>query len=314
MRKPLKIILPTVAVLAAVPVLAVATSAIFNAVATKSDLAAIEPYGELVPVAGKQMNVVDTGTGDETIVLLPGLGTAAPALDFEPLVAELRATHRVIAIEPLGTGLSDQADTPRTAAHIVEEVHEALQQLGVEKYVLMGHSIAGIYALEYSARYADELVAFVGIDSSVPGQPGSTDEVATDGLAALNRLGIIRVLSAISGDPYAGMQFDDEAKRQMRLLSTKNSMGPAILDEMRLAPENFAALRDARFPESLPVLLLVATEDTEVAGWVDLHEQQAETVAHGEMKLFAGGHYLHHTHSPEIAAETTAFLADLTAG
>ncbi|MFF8819293.1 alpha/beta fold hydrolase [Leucobacter sp. NPDC015123] len=314
MRKPFKVILTTVAAVAAVPVLLLGTSAVVNAIATKSDLAAITPYGEFVQVAGKRMNVVDTGTGDETIVLLPGLGTAAPALDFEPLVSELRATHRVIAIEPFGTGLSDQTDTPRTAAHIVEEVHEALQQLGVEKYVLMGHSIAGIYALEYSARFADELVAFVGIDSSVPGQPGSTDAVSTDGLAALNRLGIIRAISAVSGDPYAGMQFDDETKRQMRLLSTKNSMGPAILDEMRLAPENFAALRDARFPESIPVLLFVATEDTDVAGWVELHEQQAETVAHGETRLLAGGHYLHHTHSPEIAAETTAFLAVLTAG
>lgn len=156
MRKPLKTILITVAVLVAVPVLAVTTSAIFNAVATKSDLAAIEPYGELVPVAGKQINVVDTGSGDETIALLPGLGTAAPALDFQPLIAELQATHRVIAVEPFGTGLSDQTDTPRTAANIAQEVHEALQQLDVDRYVLMGHSISGIYALEYSARYADD--------------------------------------------------------------------------------------------------------------------------------------------------------------
>ncbi|WP_323825588.1 alpha/beta hydrolase, partial [Pseudomonas aeruginosa] len=78
----------------------------------------------------------------------------------------------VISVEPLGTGLSDQADTPRTADNIAREVHSALQRLGVERYVLMGHSIAGIYALHYSTLYPEELVAFVGIDSSVPGQPG----------------------------------------------------------------------------------------------------------------------------------------------
>jgi pimeloyl-ACP methyl ester carboxylesterase len=186
------------------------------------------------------------------------------------LIAELQTTHRVIAVEPFGTGLSDQTDTPRTAANIAQEVHEALQQLDVDRYVLMGHSISGIYALEYSARYADELVAFVGIDSSVPGQPGSTDETPTDGLATLNRLGILRVLSAISGDPYAGMPFDDETKRQMGLLSTRNATSPTILDAMNRAPENFTALRNAALP---------------------------------------GGHYLHHTQSPAIAAETTAFLA-----
>ncbi|MGO2141152.1 MAG: alpha/beta fold hydrolase [Leucobacter sp.] len=309
MRKPLKIILTTVAVLVAVPVLAVATSAIFHAVATKSDLAAIEPYGELVPVAGKQMNVVDTGSGDETIVLLPGLGTAAPALDFQPLIAELQTTHRVIAVEPFGTGLSDQTDTPRTATNIAQEVHEALQQLNVDRYVLMGHSISGIYALEYSARYADELVAFVGIDSSVPGQPGSTDETPTNGLATLNRLGILRVLSAISGDPYAGMPFDDETKRQMGLLSTRNATSPTILDEMNRAPQNFTALRNAVFPATLPVLLFVATDDTDVPGWIELHERQAASVTKGQVSLLPGGHYLHHTQSPAIATETTAFLA-----
>ena len=103
MRKPLKITLWTACVVVALPVLALTTTSIVNVVATKSDLAAITPYGELVPVDGKQMNVVVSGSGDETIVLLPGLGTAAPGLDFEPLIAELDDTHRVIAVEPFGT-------------------------------------------------------------------------------------------------------------------------------------------------------------------------------------------------------------------
>ncbi|GAA1585462.1 alpha/beta fold hydrolase [Leucobacter aridicollis] len=314
MRKPLKITLTLIGAIVAIPALALGTTAIVNAVATKSELQAIEPYGELVPVAGRHMNVVDTGSGDETVVLLPGLGTAAPALDFQPLITELRATHRVIAVEPFGTGLSDQTDTPRTAANIAEEVHEALQQLDVDRYVLMGHSIAGIYALEYSARYPAELVAFVGIDSSVPGQPGSADEVPTDGLATLNRLGILRVLSALSGDLYTGTPFDDETKQQMSLLSTRNATAPTILDEMKRAPENFTALRNAAFPAALPVLLFVATDDTDVPGWIELHDRQAETVDHGETRLFTGGHYLHHTQSSAIAAETTAFLAALPAG
>jgi len=35
-----------------------------------------------------------------------------------------------------------------TAANIAGEVHEALQHLGVDRHVLMGHSISGFYALE----------------------------------------------------------------------------------------------------------------------------------------------------------------------
>lgn len=312
MRKPLKITLWTVGVVVALPVLALTTTSIVNVVATKSDLAAITPYGELVPVDGKQMNVVVSGTGDETIVLLPGLGTAAPGLDFEPLIAELEDTHRVIAVEPFGTGLSDQTDSPRTAANIAAEVHEALQQLGVDRYVLMGHSIAGIYALEYSELYPDELVAFVGIDSSVPDQPGWDDPVPTDGLSELRTLGLLRVLSAIGGDTYAGMPYDEDTKEQMRFLTTKNSTAPTLLDEMDRTPENFASVSGQTFPSTLPVLLFVVQDDSDVDGWLELHEDQAASVDHGEVVPLDGEHYLHHTQSRQIARDTDELLTSLS--
>lgn len=312
MRTPVKITLLTIGVIVALPVLLLTTTSIVNVVATKSDLASITSYGELVPVEGKEMNVVDSGTGGETIVLLPGLGTTAPALDFQPLISELDDTHRVIAVEPFGTGLSDQADSPRTAANIAREVHEALQYLGVDRYVLMGHSIAGIYALEYSTMYADELIAFVGIDSSVPDQPGWDEPIPTDGLVELRELGVLRLLASISGDAYAGMPYDEHTKEQMRLLTTRNSSAPTLLDEMKHAPANFASVSDVTFPASLPVLLFVVQDDPEVSGWMELHERQAASVERGQVIALDGEHYLHHTLSPEIATDTTAFLDSLS--
>ncbi|CAM5498148.1 alpha/beta fold hydrolase [Leifsonia shinshuensis] len=311
MRKRVKITLLTIGAIVAIPVLLLTTTSIANVVATKSDLAAIVPYGEKIPVDGKKMNVVDTGTGDETIVLLPGLGTAAPALDFQPLISRLDKRYRVIAVEPFGTGLSDQTGSPRTAKNIAREVHEALRQLGVTRYVLMGHSIAGIYALEYSAMYADELIAFVGIDSSVPDQPGWNDPAPTDGLVALRDLGILRVLAAVSGDPYAGMPYDEHTKEQMRLLTTRNSTEPTLLDEMNRTAANFASVRGMTFPASLPVLLFVRQDDADVPGWLALHERQASSVERGRVIVLHGEHYLHHTRSPEIATDTTAFLESL---
>jgi pimeloyl-ACP methyl ester carboxylesterase len=309
MRRPLRIALWSVAALVALPALVLATTSIVNAVATRSELAAITPYGEPVPVDGKRMNVVVSGTGDETIVLLPGLGTAAPGLDFQPLIDELDDTHRVIAVEPFGTGLSDQTDAPRTAANIAGEIHQALQQLGVDRYVLMGHSISGIYALEYSHRYADELTAFVGIDSSVPDQPGRDEPTSTAGLVALRDLGILRVLTAVGGDTFAGLPYDDATKQQMRLLATRNSTAPTLLDETDRVPANFASVSGQTFPADLPVLLFVAQDDGQDDGWLTLHERQAASVEHGRVVPLVGDHYLHHTRSAEIADDTDAFLA-----
>lgn len=296
----------------AIPMLLVATTATVNAVATKSEESRIVSYGQLVPVDGKNMNVVISGQGSETIVLLPGLGTASPGLDFDPLIKELSARHRVIAVEPFGTGLSDQTETERTAANITREVHEALQYLGVERYALMGHSIAGVYALSYSASYGNELIAWIGIDSSVPDQPGWNEPLPSQAITTFKNLGITRVLASIAPDPYAGLPYDDKTKEQMRLLSTKNSAAPTLVSEMENTPANFAGVSGMTFPKELPVLLFVAANSADVQGWDKLHEDQAESVVNGKVVALEGDHYLHHTQSPEIAESTTAFLSTLT--
>ncbi|WAC68223.1 alpha/beta fold hydrolase [Microbacterium sp. SL75] len=285
-----------------------ATTAAVNAVATRAEAAEITPYGQRVPVGGRSMNVVVSGDHAETIVLLPGLGTAAPGLDFAPLIDQLDDTYRVVAVEPFGTGLSDQTDVPRTAANITSEVHTALEYLGVDRYALMGHSISGIYALTYVEAYRDEVTAFVGIDSSVPDQPGGDEPIATDSLALLNTLGLTRALRALAPDPYEGLPYGANEREQMRLLTNANSAAPTVLDEMAHASTNFADAGGRRFPADLPVLLFARVADDDVEGWVDLHRAQAASVDRGEMVPMAGEHYLHHTLSREIAEGTRRFV------
>ena len=69
------------------------------------------------------------GKGTETVVLLPGYGTPAPALDFKPLIDELSPFYKVVVIEPFGYGLSDVTEKERTTENMVSEIHETLQQL-----------------------------------------------------------------------------------------------------------------------------------------------------------------------------------------
>lgn len=297
------------ALVVGVPLLGIATTATVNAVVTRAESERIEPYGQLVPVGEHRMNVVVQGDHARTIVLLPGLGTGAPGRDFAPLVDALDDTYRVVAVEPLGTGLSDQTDAPRTVENITAEVHEALQHLGVDRYVLGAHSISGIYALAYTDAYPDEVEAFVGIDSSVPDQPGATDAIPTGALKVLNDLGLTRALQSLGPDPYADTVFDDAAKEQMRILTTRNAAAPTMLDEMERTPAAFAAASGRVFPSDLPVLLLVRGDDTDVDDWVGLHERQAASVDDGEIVTMTGGHYLHHTRSPEMADEIDRFLA-----
>ena len=309
MRTARKIILRTLLVLVSAIALTLAGTAVGNAVASANEAARFVPYGERVDVGGRQMNVVVSGSGEETLVLLPGFGTAAPGIDFAPLVAELERDFRVVAVEPFGSGLSDDTSVPRTSEAYVAEVHAALAQLGIDRYALVAHSIAGVYSLAYANRFPGEVTAFVGIDSSVPDQPGAAVELPVGLMRTLSALGLTRQLDAAGPDPLEGLPYTAEQREQNRILTLRNGTNDALFSEAALAGTNFSEASGETFPAELPVLLIIAEgDDGEVAGWQTLHEAQAAAVDRGEVVLIPGGHYLHHEHSPEIAERIRALL------
>lgn len=282
---------------------------VWHHVALAQEAKALPEYGQRVEVEGKRMNVVVSGDGPATIVLIPGFGTAAPALDFGPVIKELSEHARVIAIEPFGYGLSDPTDAPRTAAHIVTEMHDAVAHLGVQQYALMGHSIGGIYGLKWAELFGEELTGFIGIDSSVPAQANMDTQFPTGLMAAARFTGIARLVASLSDDGLDPAFYDEEVRQDMAVLANRNSLAPTYLDEMKHIASNFGDASGAKFPPSLPLLLFAqAGENPGQPDWIPLHEEQAASVVHGELVLLPGEHYLHHTHAVEIAARTLAFL------
>jgi pimeloyl-ACP methyl ester carboxylesterase len=279
-----------------------------NVFGNKSDLKKIEAYGQQIEIDGKKMNVLIQGSGEETIVLLPGYGTAAPALDFEMLIKELSPNYTVVVVEPFGYGLSDKTDKERTSKNITNEIHEALSQLNIDRYILMGHSISGIYGLQYINDYPDEVTAFVGIDTSVPTQPGSEDIMPFETLELLAKSGFSRFFRSIGPDPYAGLNFDEHTVEQMKLLTNVNENNATMLNELEHSASNFRDARQLSFPAELPLLLFVVAHDQEVEGWIELHEEQIAGSSHGEMVALDGTHYLHHTKSKEIAQKLKDFM------
>ncbi|MGJ4846153.1 alpha/beta fold hydrolase [Leifsonia sp. Le1] len=307
-RKFLRVTIVTIVSIVSIVVIALATTTTINAIATASEAKEIRKYGRLVDVDGKKMNVDIQGAGAQTIVLLPGFGTGSPVIDFAPLVDKLKANYRTVVVEPFGYGLSDETDRPRTNANIAREVHSALQALHIDRYVLGGHSIAGIYGLQYVNTYRDEVTAFVGIDTSVPTQPGIDEELNVAGLRTLKTLGLVRVLTALGDDPYTGLPYTDAQKYQSKIISLRNGFTDTYADEMERFGSNFHDAQKLAFPKDLPLLLFVQSDNTDVEGWMTLHKEQAASVERSELIPLDADHYLHHTKSAEIASAMNAFL------
>ena len=88
---------------------------------------------------------LDEGQGDQTLLLIHGLGSNAKAwLRNIPVWAE---DYRVIAVDLPGYGKSDKGYYDYTLPFYVEVLCEMLDGLGVEKAVWIGHSMGGQIAL-----------------------------------------------------------------------------------------------------------------------------------------------------------------------
>ncbi len=287
----------------------VASVYVVNLISKEREQGKIEAYGQKVLVDGKHMNVLIQGDGKETIVLLPGYGTASPVLDFKPLVKELSPYYRVVVIEPFGYGLSDDTDKARTSQNIVDEIHECLQKLNIKKYTLMGHSIAGIYGLEYVNQYEKEVQAFVGIDTSVPQQ--ETDELPVSSLQLLNQSGFYRLLLKVNPDQLVMPNVDQQMKDQIKMLTFRNFLNESQASEAENFTNNFKNAERLHFPKRLPVVFYLANQtEEETPSWKPMHEELLKNVDHGKVVTFKGGHYLHHTKSKEIADDVREFLSN----
>lgn len=313
MKKVIMFILKTIAVLAILVVVFIAIVFVVDKVASKSEQGKIQSYGQLVPVDGKKMNAVIQGTGEDTIVLLPGFGTAAPALDFKPLINELSPFYKVVVIEPFGYGLSDKTEKERTTENIVSEIHEALQSLQIDRYILMAHSISGLYGLDYVNKYESEVSAFVGLDSSVPALSEQAVDSSTLGILSLiKKSGFSRLYAKLGTDPYAELpSYDDETKEQMRMLSLKNMLNPNHINEIKWMPSNFKGAEQLSFPNKLPVVFFIQANHPVTDRWLPEHEKQANDSDYGKVITFEADHYLYRTHAKEIAEKFRAYMEEI---
>lgn len=306
MKRLFKFMLKAVAVLVLLIVIFVATVYTVNVFASKSEQSKIQPYGQSVAVDGKNMNVLIQGEGKETIVLLPGFGTASPALDFKPLIEQLSPHYKVVVVEPFGYGLSDITDKPRTVDNITNEIHEALQQLKINKYILMSHSISGIYGLDYVNKYPNEVTAFAGIDTSFPTQP--TEVMDTESVSLLQKSGFYRLLVKLNPAQIMTPDVDEATKEQIKMITLKNTMNPDIVSEAQLLPTNFKAVQGLQFPKNLPVIFFLVQNDSEDKDWIPQHEEQIKNSLHGKIVPLDGTHYLHYTQSKAIADDLRSFM------
>lgn len=120
-------------------------------------------------VDNRRVEYVLTGKGGATVVFENGLGAT---LDWwAKVVPEMAKDATTFAYNRPGYGRSDAATTPRDGQHVVDELRALLESQGLRPpYVLVGHSLGGLYMQLFARCYPDEVSALVLVDSTHPEQ------------------------------------------------------------------------------------------------------------------------------------------------
>jgi pimeloyl-ACP methyl ester carboxylesterase len=120
----------------------------------------------LVTVGSHKMFLNCTGGAPGPIVILEA-GTGDTSEVWSGVQKRVEKFARVCSYDRLDLGKSDKLTSPHTADEIVNDLNGLLHVAPVSPpYVMVGHSIGGIYVRKYAELYPKEVTAIVLLDSA----------------------------------------------------------------------------------------------------------------------------------------------------
>ncbi len=307
-------------------ILLVAVLAGIQCIATSCEKEQNPALGEMVDVNGTKMHVYTEGQGETTYVILSGGGIGAPVLEYKPLWTRFAEHGRIAVVEYMGYGWSEDTDAPRTSKNIVEEIRAALKGADINPpYVLVAHSIGGIYAMAYAQLHEDELDAIIALDTTLPrgiikaqedGQTAQDSLPQFGTISLLRKAGILRAMLwlnplMVSGAPQG--VYNEEEVRKIAMVTGWDYPSHTLINEMKTLERNMSDLTDFEFPKTLPVLMIQASppgEESETHEWfLSERKRLTENLDHGKVVELPAGHSsIYWCLSDDIVRETREFL------
>lgn len=269
------------------------------------------PLGQFVTVNGAQLHVLQAGEGPDIVLIH---GASGNMRDFTlDLVARLSVRYRVTVLDRPGLGHSDRLDADgATIFEQADHLVAAMEQLGVERPLVLGHSYGGAVALAWGTRHPERtaglillaaasnpwdtpLSTYYRVLSSPLGQwlaaPLLTawvpDHVVTDTIAQVFD-------PQPTPDGYADY-IGAGLTLQRRALRENAMQRAGILAEVTQMVPDYARI-------DMPVEVLHGTEDTTV--WLSIHsEPLARQIDGANLVVMEGvGHSPHHAEPETVIA------------
>lgn len=241
---------------------------------------------------------VESGAGASTFVMVHGL--PGSHRDFRWLAPSLESHARVIRFDMPGFGGSTSI-SPRLS-QLAEHLLRRLDQLGLDRVVLVGHSIGGPQALLAASRAPDRVAGLALLAS--PGLRAHRGLRATRGsMPWVSRgLRIPLLHPPLMRATQAAMQRAGFPRR------TPTSEIQRTVDVV--ARLDFVALRNAAAALRVPTLIAWADDDPLVEPAI-VEELAAVLPAGPRLRFATGGHNIQKTRADELGAALLEWMATL---
>jgi pimeloyl-ACP methyl ester carboxylesterase len=241
--------------LVALVILLVITGTAFEAVAGYQGAKKYPPEGKLVDVGSFKLHMKQQGSGKPAVIFETGSGVASTG--WKDLPQKLADYGTIVTYDRGGYAWSEAPATERTGANIVRELYTALKKEKIEgPYILVGHSLGGMYARLFAQTYSEEVQGIVLLDARPEDfsketapffeaaglDPVSANAPSASTLGLLKRIGVIRLMenSILPGLP------EDEQDLAMNI-----ELQPKFFQAQEQELKNITGLEDSIRSQSL---------------------------------------------------------------
>jgi pimeloyl-ACP methyl ester carboxylesterase len=284
--------------------------ALVQDVAARGETRVMAMPGALYDVGGHRLHLSCTGTGSPTVVLESGLGGSSPM--WARVTAGTAPTTRVCAYDRAGIGWSDDAPRAQDGNAVVNDLHKLLSAAGeTGPFVLVGHSVGGVYALTYAARFPQQVAGLVLLDSASPRQftvlPGYAAQYSMISrlygvLPTLVRLGAGRAVPTLTAN-----HVPDAAGRQAAAFANSPRSARTARDEVSTYRQTFAQAQALTSVGSKPLVVVSTSESmTGTAGWPTAQRDLTALSSNADQRTVQSTHI-------GLLEDATASAASITA-
>ena len=197
------------------------------------------------------------------IVTISGQGVNDYGMMSHFVTDSISNNNYIINIDREGYGFSEDSFEEQTVEHIVDTYRTALKEIGVDgPYVLLPHSMGGVYATYWECTYPDEIEGIVFLDSSEITENAFFEDMDVSFkdyiVAAFSKTGIQRL---VYKSIYMGLPawVDEPEISYTKYLNIHGGGSFAQVSEMKLANENLKMVYEMLTPTEIPKLYISAS-------------------------------------------------------